>query len=247
MEENLETEFAEYGIPIENAEKNSRLLSLIKQPWKLIREGGKLGVKGVKRFITNVFLFSAANLILLFYSVYRLVFTHFAVSKIFIVVLVLILGVAFTFYAASRTYRYVMIDTIRVIYGSLTSFFQKISDWIIEKVEPLFKGKVNVSSEQLTKALDFGKMVNAKFRKTPKFLRKAVILILNRIPFVGLLSDLHGEISKGNKTEAGKKLYVKMDGYMQESVFGNNNTRWVWWLLPVNILIQILLIKWKIG
>ncbi len=247
MEEDLETEFAEYGIPIEKTEKNAKLLNLIKQPWRLIREGGKLGVKGVKRFITNVFLFSIANLFLFFYAIYRLVSTEFFASKILIVIVVLILGIIFTFYAASRTYRYVMIDTVRVIYNGLGSFFQKISERIIDKVEPIFRNKESVPNEQLKKALDFGKMVNSKFRKTPKFLRKAIILILNRIPFVGMLTDLQSEITSGKKTEAGRNLYLKMDGFITESIFGNNHTRWVWWLLPLNILVQIVIIRWKIG
>lgn len=247
MKESPEDKFSEYGISIEDLEKNGKLLALIKQPWKLIREGGKLGVKGVKRFVINVFLFAVTNLILLFYAVSRMVSTHFAVSKIFIVLVVLILGCAITFQAATKTYRYVMIDTIRVIYGSLTTFFRKLSDRIIEKAEPVFKGKVSATNEQLMKALDYGKMVQITFRKSPKFLRKAVVLVLNRIPFAGFLTDLHGEINRGNKTEAGKKLYLKMDGYMQESVFGNNNTQWVWWWLPLNIIMQLLLIWWGIG
>lgn len=236
-----------YDNSVENEANNNKLLQLLNHPWKLIKEGGKLGVTGVKRFFTVLLLFSISNTILFFYAISRLFSVDFKFSGLFYVFLVLIIGLVLTFYATYRTYQFVIIDTMRVIYESLSSFFQKISNLIIDKAESLFNGKVNISDNQLTKAFDFGKMVNTKFQKTPKFLRKGIILILNRIPLVGMLMDLKEDISKGNKVEASTKLYNKMDSFISESIFGNNNTKWVWWLLPLNILVVFLLIKYKIG
>ncbi|NHN25996.1 hypothetical protein FIA58_009950 [Flavobacterium jejuense] len=231
----------------ENEEKNNKLLELLNKPWRLIKEGGKLGVNGVKRFLTVLFLFALSNTILFFYAISRLLSTDFEFTKIVIILLVLLIGLGITIYSAYRTYQYVIIDTMRVIYENLSSFFQKISELIIDKVENLFQGKVNLTDNQLKNALDFGKMVNSKYQKTPKFLRKGIILILNKIPFVGMLIDLKEDISKNNKLEASTKLYNKMDRFISDSIFGNNNTRWVWWLLPFNIIILLVLIKFKIG
>jgi len=244
--EEKEFEITYDNIP-ENEGNNNKLLQLLNHPWRLIKEGGKLGVNGVKRFFTVLFLFSISNTILFFYSISRLFSTDFEFSKIFFVFLVLIIGLGITIYSSYRTYQYVIIDTIRVIYENLSSFFKKISELIIDKSEGLFQSKVDLSDNELKKALDFGKIVNSKYQKIPKFLRKGIILILNKIPFVGMLIDLKEEISKGNKLEASTKLYNKMDGFISESIFGNNNTKWVWWLLPINILILIILIKFKIG
>ena len=245
---NEEKEFEiEYDNLPENEENNNRLLELLNHPWRLIKEGGKLGVNGVKRFFTVLFLFAFSNTILFFYSISRLFSTNFEFLKIVFVLLVLIIGLGVTIYSAYRTYQYVIIDTMRVIYENLSSFFHKISELIIDKVENLFQGKVDLTDNQLTKALDFGKMVNSKYQKTPKFLRKGIILILNRIPFVGMLIDLKQEISQGNKVEASTKLYNKMDGFISDSIFGNNNTKWVWWLLPLNVIILFIFIKIKIG
>ena len=231
----------------ENEEKNNKLLELLNHPWKLIKEGGKFGVNGVKRFFTILFLFSISNTILFFYSISKLFSTDFEFSKIFYAFLVLVIGLGITIYASYRTYQYVIIDTMRVIYENLSSFFKKISELIIDKSEGLFQGKADLSDNQLTKALDFGKIVNSKYQKTPAFLRKGIILILNKIPFVGMLIDLKEDIVKGNKIEASTKLYSKMDGFISGTIFGNNNTNWVWWLLPINILILIGVIMSKIG
>ena len=245
---NKEKEFQiEYNNLPKNEENNNKLIQLLDQPWRLIKEGGKLGVNGVKRFFTVLFLFSITNTILFFYAISRLFLANFESGKIGFVFLVLIIGIGVTIYSAYRTYQYVVIDTIRVIYENLSSFFKKISELVIDKVEGSLKGKVNLTDNQLNKALDVGKMVNSKFQKTPKFLRKGIILILKKIPFVGMIVDVKEDILNGNKIEASTKLYNKMDGFISDSIFGNNNTKWVWWLLPLNIIVLGILIKLKIG
>jgi hypothetical protein len=237
----------EYDNLIENEEDNLKLFQLLQTPLSLFKEGGKLGITGIKRFFTVLFLFAISNTILFFYSVVRLFSTSFEFSKIGYVFLIFILGVGMTIYAAYRTYHYVIIDTLRVIYENLSSLFKKIAELIIDKVAGLFEGKGNVSEDQLTKAFDFKKMVNSSFQIVPKFLRKGIIQILNKIPFVGMVLELKGEIQKGNKAEASAQLYTKMDNFITEYIFGSNNTNWVWWVLPANIIVLFVLIKLKIG
>lgn len=90
-------------------------------------------------------------------------------------------------------------------------------------------------------------MINSRYQKAPSFLKKGIILILNRIPFAAMLLDLQDDILNGKKVEASKKLYIKMDDFISNILFGNNNTKWIYWLLPLNIIAVILLIKFKIG
>lgn len=248
MNSKQQTDFAlKDNILSDNNEDNNKLLQLLNHPWRLIKEGGKLGVNGVKRFVTVLLLFSISNTILFFYAINRLFATNFEFTKAFFVFLVLIIGLGITIFSTYKTYQYVVIDTMRVIYENLSSLFQTISETIVDKVEGLFQGKVDLSDNQLTKALDLGKMVNSNYQKTPKFLRKGIVLILEKIPFAGMLIDLKEDILKSNKIEASTKLYNKMDGFISESIFDNNNTKWVWWLLPINIIILLVLIKFKIG
>jgi len=237
----------EYDNLPENEENNNKLLQLLHHPWRLIKEGGKLGVKGVRRFFAVLFLFSLTNTILFFYSISRLFSTEFEFNKILFVLLVLLLGLAITIYSAYRTYQFVIIDTMRVIYENLSSFFQKISERIVDKAESKFKGQVDLTKDQVAKALDLGKMVNSRYQSAPGFLRRGILMILKRVPFAGMLMDLKDEISQGNKAEASAKLYTKMDGFITNSIFGNNHTRWVWLLWPLNILILALIIQYKIA
>lgn len=237
----------EYDNLLENEENNKKLFKLLNNPLRLILEGGKFGVNGVIRFFTILFLFALTNTILFIYSIIRLLSSEVEISKIAVVMMVLIIGLGFTFYSVYRTYQYIIIDAMRVIYKNLSSFFQRVSALIIDKVEDIYQGNTNFNDKQLASAVDFGKIVNSKFNKLPKVLRNGIIMLLKRVPFVSMLVDLHEDISKGKKTEASTKLYNKMDEFISDKIFGNNNTRWVFLLLPLNIILLLVLIKLKIG
>jgi hypothetical protein len=204
-------------------------------------------VHGAKRFFSVLFLFSLSNTVLFLFAIVRAFSTDFAFSKLLYLFLVLVIGICFTIYAAYRTYQYVVIDTMRVVYGDLAPYFQKVSEHLVDKVAGTIQGKVGLSDEQLTKAMDLGNLINSKFTGTPRFLRKGIVLILKRIPIAGMLLDLKEELSMGNKQAVSAKLYTQVDSFISGSIFGKNNTNWVWWLLPVNVLVLLLLIGSKIG
>lgn len=237
----------DYTNSVENEEANKKLFHLLDRPWKLILQGGKHGVKGVKRFFTVLILFMIANTYMLFYAIKTAINSSSGFGSMFTIFLVFLIGIGFTIYAGYRTYQYVVIDTIRVIYENVAPLFQKISELIIGSVEGLFSGEKNIKESNVKKALNFSKMIHDKYQNIPGFLRKGIIMILSKIPFVGMLVDLQEEISSGNNASASAKLYTKMDGFISGTIFGNNNTKWVFWLLPLNILILYLFIKWKIG
>ena len=91
--------------------------------------------------------------------------TGFGIGKLLIVFLILILGLGVTVYAAYRTYQYIVLDTIKTIYEGLSSLFQKILGMIIEKVDSISDGRLDLNGKQLNKAMDFGKMLNTNYKK----------------------------------------------------------------------------------
>ncbi|MEZ5174117.1 MAG: hypothetical protein R2850_11575 [Bacteroidia bacterium] len=231
----------------ENEENNKKLVEILHYPLRLIAEGGKLGVKGIKRFFLVLFLFAITNLFLLLYSVIRVVMSGFEMPKLVIVILVLLIGIGFTAYAAYRVYQFVMIDAMRVIYGNMTSFFKNLSQTIIEKAASIIQGKTEITDQKLIEALDFGKMIQSKYKNAPGILKKGITMILKRIPFTGIITLLKTDISDGRLDDASARLYSEMDGFITTTIFGNNNTRWVWWLLPLNIVALLVLIKLKLS
>jgi len=237
----------DYTNTLENEENSNKLIEMLDKPWKLILQGGKYGVKGVKRFFSIVFLFMVTNTFLTFYAFSRLIASGFGFGKAFTIAFVFFIGIGFTIYAGYRAYKFMVVDLIRVLYVNGAPFFQKICDIVINKVQSIFSGKKDVKQADISKALNFSKMIHGKYQTVPRFIRKGIIMVLSKVPFVGMLVELQEDISSGNTTAASAKLFTKVDGFISGTIFGMNTTKWLYWLLPLNIVVLYFFIKWKIG
>lgn len=230
-----------------NEGQTKKIIKLLDHPWQLITQGGKLGINGVKRFFSILFLFVTVNILLFFFCLYRFFVTDFTFTKLGMVFFVLIIGILITIHAMYRTYRYVLVNAIQVIYENMTPFFYKIVEDLIHKTEKAFEEKIDIKSSHFAKSIDFSKTIHNKYKKSPRLLRKGILLILKRIPFSSLLLEMREDVISGNKQQACEKLFGKMNDFLNDRIFGNNHTRWVYWLLPVNILVIIALILIKLG
>ncbi len=232
---------------LDNVEHSTKILQLLNHPWRLLKEGGKLGLNGGKRFFTIVSLFCTSNIILFIYAISRVLSTEFKFSNILVVTLVATIGISITIYSAYRTYKYVKFQLLQLIYESSSTIFQKISEFIVEEFQNISIQTTNISNSKLSSFLKLGIFVNSKFEKSPKILRNGIILILNRIPFASMVTDLNLISTTASKEEATVKLFQRMDTFIRESIFNSNNTRWVYWFFPLNIFIVIFIIKILIG
>ncbi|MFV0304387.1 MAG: hypothetical protein ACK5IC_02755 [Moheibacter sp.] len=228
-----------------NEEKENWLFQIFKHPFKLLKESSKLGFNGVKKLITVIFLFSVTNLLLLFYAIYVLR-SDYSSGKLPYTLLVLIIGIAVTIFAVYKTYQYIILETLRSLYDSMTPYVEGIANSIIDKYETYSGKEVNLSENQLARTLNYGIILSEKYQKMPSLLRKSIVFLLNRIPVVGILLDLSDNMSNSTKEEASGILYSRINSYVYDSIFGNNNMKWIWWLLPLNIIIQLVLIYFKI-
>ena len=159
--------------------------------------------------------------------------------------IVAIIGFIFTIIATYKMYRYNLIKGFSSVYKHISPFFQKISAFVVHKSEDLLNGKTNLKNNKNSKAIDVKKMLNESYDKVPGFLKFGMTFIINRIPFVEMLTDLKEEMNENDKEAASKKLYGKMDNYINDSVFGNNTKKWIYWLLPLNIIVQLVFIYLK--
>ena len=228
-------------------EETGRILDLINQPWKLVTQGSQYGITGVKRFFGVIFLFASANTIMFLFALVRIYYTGFEFGKLMYALLVLVIGLGIMAFTIHRLYHYVFIDALRVIYSNMSSVFRKISEYVVGKVFDAAKGKADISKSEIAKALDFGMMINEKFQKFPRIIKKGVVFLLNRIPIVGMVMKLKDELLGMTQAEASNRLYDQMNNFIMESIFGNNNTQWVWWLLPANVIGLFLVIHFLIG
>jgi len=243
----------EFTIEYENLPEkeaiNAKLAELLTADnlWDLLLEGRKMDLRGVKRFFFVLVLFAFTNIGLFYFSVLRLFAVGFDWGKVPPVLLVAAMGIGVSLYALYRGYQYAVIDAIRVMYINLEPFFRKIAEIVIDQTEEILKGKREVTDKDLAKALDWSKMVNEKFQRLPFFIKRGLIMVLKRIPLVGILVSLSQEVSPEDKAALSNRLFERMDGHIQGSIFGANNTWWIAWLYPLNVLFILLFILFKIG
>jgi len=146
-----------------------------------------------------------------------------------------------TAYASYRAYQYVIMDTIRVIYGGLEDTLKKIASYVVDKAEILMKNN-KISDKNLTKALDLSIYVNTTYMRLPSFLRKQLIFILKKVPYIGMLVDLRENIIEGNKDDASLELYKRTNSFVYDNIFKSNNFNWAWVLYPINIVFALTII-----
>ncbi len=223
-------------------DKNLELYNAINNPWLLIRKGGSLGIKGVGRLIGIIILFAISNIVLFFlFPFIKFFVVEYKQENIVFLLIILIAGVSFTSLAGYKAYKYVILDTVRIIYENSEQLFLKLIGLVVNKLDELAKSKVDLNNANLKKAINFTQVVNEKFKKAPKIVQKGIVLILNRIPLTELVTEFKEDIMSGNKEEVTIKLHRKIDGFISETIFGGNNTNWIFWLLPLNLITIIIL------
>lgn len=117
------------------------------------------------------------------------------------------------------------------------TFFQKICTKIIDIV---ISGGNKISGKNIHKSLNIGSlMLEVYGKKLPKYVQKAIIFILSKIPFGDFLQTMHTELSEKKDTRSlSYILYIQVDKFISGILLGGISMSWIYWLLPLNIVIQ---------
>ena len=159
--------------------------------------------------------------------------------------LLFIVGILFTVFAIYKAYQFVLVEIFGYAYQQSSGLFHKLSDLIVENSEKILNKSSN--NKSVAQAIDYAGVLKEKFERTPKFLSKAVAFLLNRVPLLGMVKNVQSEIAQGNKEAASAQLYGEMDTFISQNIFGSNNTKWVYWLLPLNIIVMLAIIFLKLS
>lgn len=233
-----QNKFSENETEVNNEQLIDRVISMLRNPKQLIGEARKVGGKGIGRVILVIFLFVLVNFICLISGMIKL-FSITTASSTGYLLLVLIVGIAMTAWASSKAYNFALIDAFGKLYPKLTPLMQKICTVIIHQSEKSLR-----NSGDAKQGLDFGKIIDSAFKNIPRFAKKIFVYLLSKTPIPNLVMGVKEDILEGKKEEAAVKLKTNIDAYLNEFVFEPNNTNWVYWLLPLNIVIQYLVISY---
>lgn len=207
---------------------------------QLFKDAGKQSLKALRWFIIVLISFGLPNIIFFILSLFKYGSTPFGESSLCILG-ILFIGLLSTFLALYITYKYLLVDTLNIAYKYLTPLFKKVCVKIIDKV--ISGGNKLIGKRDIEKMLNVGSlMIEIYGKKLPHYVRKSVIFILDRVPFSDFLFNMQDDLTSGRKDSKtlSEMLYFQLDEYIVNTFFKGNSMKWMFWFLPLNIIVQVL-------
>lgn len=226
---------------------DKEFLMKLDRPWKILKNGAKLGIGGLKRFSVIVSLFVILNLLLFGFGIYRAATASFSWGGMGMLLIMALLGSAFTVWAGYRSYRYVFINVLAKIYENSQDYRQGMCAEAISRTERLFSGEEHITHARLKAAVDWGNSAYRFYGRIPVFFQSGMTQLLNRVPITAFLVDIKEEIKEGEKHLAAEKLHASVDDFINTHFFSTNNMRWLLWFIPLNVIVMVALGLYGIG
>lgn len=214
-----------------------------KAPNLYISSAGKFGIKGVKYFILTLLVSGLINTIFLIISVIKFQSAETTDKCLIGVGIVIIVGLLCTATGLYLTYKYLMTEGIKTIYQHLMPFFKRLSTFIVDKTSTIINSKVGITNQHIEKTFSVGNIIADIYgNKVPKSAQTGVAFILKRLPFIDLFNEAKDCLKDQDKEKASSLLFIQIDSYVTSSIIGDNSMRFLYWLSPLNIVLQIIAI-----
>ncbi len=218
----------------------------LRSPIKFLKENGKEGISIIRKTFSAIALITLTNAFLLIFILYQFVAIEEVRSKATYLILAVLVCVIFFAFGISKSYRYALISALSIAYKKMEGSIKKLCSVIINKVDGVFKKNANVTKKELKQVVNIQKITRDKFDKLPRFIVKGLTRIIYKIPMVEFIWGLKNEIISGDKETASGKLFTEIDEIITESLFEDNNRKWLLWYLPLNCILVLGIIFYKV-
>ena len=209
----------------------------------LVKVAKQFSFKSLKYFVLVAILFAVVNIFIFSRAIISLKVIESMPTYILVLILIFFVGVFLTVLATYLTYRFLLLDGLAIIYTRSTPFFKKLSVIIIDKFEYLVVDKIKLKDSRVNKLFDVGAILTDVYgQKIPFVVQKSLAFLVNKIPLSELLFNIKDTLKDRDSEKASILLYNQMDNYIQGSLLGKGSMKWIFWFLPLNIILQILLI-----
>ena len=225
------------------SEKISDLFDIARNPRRLILEGKKLGITGFKRLLLLIVLVGALNFIFLLLGILVWYINDFYTDGWQPMLAILVVGLACVAISIYLGYQFVIKKIVELIYIQLSSFFGSLCTGAAGYARNLLGKSDKLVESELKKQLSVAGRLKEHYNNAPALIIKGVNWLVQRIPFATLIGEIRSEILDGSEAEAGDALYNRLNVYLKENVFAGKNARFFLWLIPVNVVIQLLFLK----
>lgn len=231
------------GITERQSKKIDQLLSLAQSPMAMIKNAGKFGIKGGKRFLGITLLFSAVNFILIVAAIVVWIGAGYEMGSLWHLLIAILLCIGITAFASFKAYRYALTQVSYAIYLQLSPFFRKLCGKLVDKAKKKLGSGDSIDKSDVAVDMNAESLLEDDSKKASSYVKRGLNFILKRIPIVGMLIEIKDEIKLGSRDEATDALYHRLNTYVEEEIFGGNNTRWTFILLPLNVVVAIVLMS----
>ena len=196
-----------------------QVLKSVNSPIGLIKNAGKLGVKGIGSFIMTILFFVILNII---FVISLLTLFAFGNTSFYNILAGLITGLLFVFISIKKAYGYIAINFIKTVYTKAAPLFKKLCSKIVNRVADEVQKQKTPKTFKVT-PLHITDVVNDKLLALPKFFKKGLIFLFKRLPLTKFMNnDILPLLLRGNREEAATVLYTKADNYINQNIFGRN-------------------------
>ncbi|WP_417355163.1 hypothetical protein [Flavobacterium sp.] len=219
----------EYNFEVDNIALQ-KLQALLGSPLAVIKHGGK----GLFKSIIALIVIAIINLSFFIYSLFNL-----GDSKTYTPILVLLLGLVFTFWYAYKAYNYIYLNVTREAFKGLTPILKKVCGIAVDTASNQAKN----GDTKLAKAHVSATEIVNRINNLPYLVKKILIFLFNRIAFSSIINEAWEVINSGDNEKATDVVYGKLSGFANNKIFNKNKFNWVLWYIPLNIVVLIILIK----
>lgn len=160
-------------------------------------------------------------------------------------ILLLFLGLGFLAggYAIYRAYQYAILDAFYIFYDKfITKGIRKLSGDLVDKAAEILIKNPKANQQEFHSLLNLGGKIESYLSIFPNFVKKVFLRIFEQIPIVGYLMKFRTFIMGDMRQNAIDKVYTSIDGYFRGAIESALTLKWLFWLIPLNILIYLLLI-----
>lgn len=203
-----------------------------------------IGLQGLGKMIGIILLIGFINLMFVAFASTNALWGD-ELTKITwqIVGIVFLVSVAFTGFCAYKMYQYTIIRSAEKVYDMIKEVIIKnLCTKIVIQVSQLkIESQSLPTKEKFKSMFNLVTLVGDKLNTLPSIVKKPLFKVISTIPFYGLVTEYWTLFEKSNQEEITDLLYNKVNQIVKKDLLDTNLT-WLLWLIPVNMITQILII-----
>ena len=160
--------------------------------------------------------------------------SKFEYKQLVYLAVVVLLGGLFVFLAVKRMLSLLQLDYTLYVFNQFEPFIRKICAAIVDKAEK--------STEKIVTTDQVKGVFNTYISKIPPVFQQVLWLLLSQVPVVGFVAEIYRTPLLDTYEKRSDRLVARVKQYIQHSIEMRRKAKFLAWVLPLNIVLQIIVI-----